>query len=60
MKNLFVVYFKEGKNKKRAYFKAMNISILIFKVSRLFSLQDIVNIKKLKRIYRKTDFILEV
>lgn len=60
MKNLFVAYFKEGKQKKRAYFKAKNIISLIFYIKNVFKIEQLITIKKLKRIYRKTDFILEV
>lgn len=58
MKSLFVVYKKEGKSVTRIYFRANNIFALINSIS--FSTYNIVQIKRLKRIYRKTDFIVEV
>lgn len=70
MKSLFVVYVKDGKSTKRIYFRANNIFELISAIKHKdifglinhinFPARDIRQIKRLKRIYRKTDFIVEV
>ena len=58
-KKMFVVYIKKGQKKERLYFKANNISVLCdyiwYKTN-----HEAIQIKELKRIYRKYDNFVEV
>lgn len=66
MKQLFVVYHKldlySSTLKTRTYFRAINYKALINYLSETHfeGLGKITQIKRLKRIYRKTDNIYEV
>ena len=51
---MFVVYVKKGDKKERLYFKATDICALINCIWETTNLQ-VVQIKQLKRIYRKND-----
>ena len=58
-KKMFVVYVKKGQNKERLYFKANNISALCdyfwYETD-----HEVLQIKELKRIYRKYNNFIEV
>lgn len=58
-KRMFVVYIQKGDKKERLYFKAYNISILSDYIWTFTDL-EVVQIKQLKRIYRKKDNFIEV
>ena len=66
MKKLFVVYhvldLYSTSIKTRTYFKAKDYKVLINYLSEIHfdGLGTITQIKKLKRIYRKTDIIKEI
>lgn len=53
-KKMFVVYVQKGNKKERLYYKANNICALINYIWEATNL-DVVQIKQLKRIYRKND-----
>lgn len=58
-KRMFVAYIQKGDKKERLYFKALNISILSDYIWTFTNL-EVVQIKQLKRIYRKKDNFIEV
>ena len=60
MGTLFVVYSIKDKQKRRTYFRAKNIYELLTYLKWACYIGEIKQVKKLKRIYRKTDYIMEV
>lgn len=63
-KQLFVVWIKENKKVQRYYFKAYFMETVLEYIDRLNTQvifeANIIQIKRLKRIYRKTDNIREI
>lgn len=63
-KQLFVVWVKENKKVQRYYFKAYFMETVLNYIDRLNTQvifeANIIQIKRLKRIYRKTDNIREI
>lgn len=53
-RRMFVVYVQKGNKKERLYFKATDICALVNCIWETTNLQ-VVQIKQLKRIYRKND-----
>ena len=60
MRSLFVVYSVKEKKKKRTYFRADNMIALLSYLKWGCFVGEIKQVKKLKRTYRKTDYIMEV
>lgn len=58
-KRMFVVYIQKGDKKERLYFKSNNIKSLS-EYLWVNTSYDILQIKQLKRIYRKKDNFIEV
>ena len=58
-KRMFVVYIKKGDKKERLYFKSNNIKSLSEYLWANTG-YDVLQIKQLKRIYRKKDNFIEV
>lgn len=61
-RSLFVVYYKLGKSKSRIYYEANGVKELVEYIYRnnYIEMGYVLIIKRLKRIYRKTDIIYSV
>lgn len=58
-KRMFVVYIQKGDKKERLYYKANNVKALS-EYLWVNTAHEVVQIKQLKRIYRKYDNFIEV
>lgn len=62
MKNLYSIKIKEKETVRYEYFRSYSIKHLIFRLEEIWEYYDwkILQIKKLKRIYRKNIKVIEV
>lgn len=60
MKKLFAVTFGYGNKKDIEYFKAEDFTTIAYYLETICVRINIIQIKQLKRIYRKTDNVKEV